>query len=288
MNQANFVNWEEAVEWLLSQPDKADLCRSCYFDRPPLLAAERFWASTEWAEVRQLLPTPGRALDVGAGMGIATYALARDGWTTTALEPDPSSLVGAESIRRLSMEAGLSIDVVTEWGEKMPFDDQAFDAVHARQVLHHANDLGGFCKELFRVLKPGGKLIATREHVISNENQRAPFLNQHPLHNLYGGENAYQLSEYTGALLAAGFSIESKIGPFSSPINFAPHTYESLPIEITERFVKLSVMKPASTWLLQGRTGELILNALSRLDRRPGRLWSFVANKPSNAPSAKR
>ena len=35
----------------------------------------------------------GRALDLGAGNGILSYALAREGWSVTAVEPDPSALV---------------------------------------------------------------------------------------------------------------------------------------------------------------------------------------------------
>ncbi len=41
--------------------------------------------------------------------------------------------------------------------------------------------------EFFRVLKPGGRLIAI-ENVISSKNDLPVFLDQHPLHKLYGGE----------------------------------------------------------------------------------------------------
>ena len=46
----------------------------------------------------------GQALDVGAGRGIASYALAREGFTVTVLEPDDSHLVGAGAIRSLAEE----------------------------------------------------------------------------------------------------------------------------------------------------------------------------------------
>ena len=192
MNAKQFSTWEDAVSWLLAPTGSARTC-SCLLLRPTGIgAAKRFWASEEWQSLRLFFPIKhGKALDVGSGMGIAAYALARDGWQTTALEPDSSGLVGAEAIRSLARDAQLEIEVVEEWGEGLPFEDATFDLIHARQVLHHAHDLERFCSELARVLKPGGVLVATREHVISSPTQLPAFLDSHPLHNLYGGENAY-------------------------------------------------------------------------------------------------
>jgi ubiquinone/menaquinone biosynthesis C-methylase UbiE len=201
MNDKSFSSWEDAVRWLIAQPDQQALVQDCYFDRPALAAAHRYHQSDEWNAVRTLLPThPGSVLDVGAGMGITSYALALDGWQTTALEPDPNPLVGAEAIRQLAEEAKLKITVVETWGETLPFADASFELIHARQVLHHAHDLRQFCVESYRVLKPGGRLVATREHVISHPNHLQKFLENHPLQQLYGGEHALQRSKNIGAL----------------------------------------------------------------------------------------
>ena len=94
------------------------------------------------AAVSQLLRgRGGKALDVGAGRGIASYALAREGFQVTSLEPDPSAIVGAGAIRALAAEAALPISVVEEFSERLPFVDGAFDVVFARAVLHHTRDL---------------------------------------------------------------------------------------------------------------------------------------------------
>ena len=81
--------------------------------------------------------------------------------------------------------------MIEEFSEGLPFEDGAFDVVFARAVLHHTRDLNDACREMYRVLNPGGLFLGVREHVISREADLARFLEQHPLHRLYGGEHAF-------------------------------------------------------------------------------------------------
>src|SRR5260370_28682066 len=199
--------WENAVVWLRNQPSQRQLVLDAFYDDPLIAAAERYFCSDEWQAVSQLLQgRTGSALDVGAGRGIASYALAREGFAVKALEPDPSGVVGAAAIRKLAEDTKLSIEVVEEFSEHLPFDELTFDVVFARAVLHHTRDLDSACREMFRVLKPGGIFIAAREHVISKEADLGQFLDQHPLHHLYGGEHAFLLQRYIGALNGGGFN----------------------------------------------------------------------------------
>ncbi len=284
MNDNKFGSWEEAVNWLVSQPEQQDLVKACYYDRPALQTAERFWNSDEWKSIHKLLPPEkGKALDVGAGNGISSFALAKDGWETTALEPDTSEIVGSNAIKSLAEEAKLTINVVEEFGEKLPFSDNSFDVIHARQVLHHADDLDKFCVELFRVLKPDGTLIATREHVISNSGQLDQFLENHALHNLYGGEHAFTLNAYKSALSTAGFSFSDILGPFDSVINYAPFTKETLKEEFLTRLSKIPAGRLLVGWLFSDLFFDNSLKLLSKIDNRPGRLYTFVAKKSAKA-----
>jgi SAM-dependent methyltransferase len=272
--------WEEAVQWLRSQTDQQDLVLNAYYDDPLIAAAGRYWKSCEWDEVRKLLgSTRGQALDVGAGRGIASYALAREGFSVTALEPDGSYLVGAGAIRSLVEETALPITVVQEFSENLPFDDGQFDVAFARAVLHHTSDLRSACREFFRVLRPGGRLVAVREHVISRKKDLPVFLSRHPLHHRYGGENAFFLSTYTDALLQAGFVIDVVLSPLSSVINYAPYTEQTLKDAIADRLglamrgmLRCALNLPG-LWSVARRT-------LSWVDRRPGRLYSFVCTRP--------
>jgi SAM-dependent methyltransferase len=281
MSSNAFLSWEEAVDWLVAQPDQQELVRACYYDRPVARAADRFWRSAEWEAVRALLPAvKGKVLDVGAGAGIASYALAKDGWKVVALEPDASEKVGAGAIRQLADAGHLDIAVVQEFGERIPVEDESFDAIHARQVLHHAKDLGKFCRELFRIIRPGGTLVTTRDHVISDAGQLPAFLEGHPLHRFYGGENAFCLVDYKAALKAAGFSIVRTLGPFDSVINYAPWSLAELRDEIAGRLRKIPGGGALGSGLRWSPLFKAGLWCLSRVDRRPGRLYSFVAYKP--------
>lgn len=281
MNGSQFITWEDAVEWLITQPDQHELVKACYYDRPLLQAAYRFWSSEEWRAVRKLSPRlPGKALDIGAGNGIASFALAKDRWETTALEPDPSQKVGAGAIKALADESGLDILVVQEHGERLPFPNTAFDMIHARQVLHHMTDLKRFCQEVFRVLKPGGTFIATREHVISKQADLQKFFELHPLHRLYGRENAYKLNYYLSTIRSSGIKVDKVLLSFDSVINYAPFTKDSLRNELEKRLSYFGMRWVISSLLDKEYLFKVVLFLMSRLDRRPGRLVSFVCHKP--------
>lgn len=276
----NTSKWDNAVAWLRSEPGFEDLVRACYYDLPVLSAAARYESSDEWHEALKLLPaTRGRALDVGAGNGIVSYALAKAGWAVTALEPDSSGVVGAGAIKELSDKASLNIRVVQEFGEKMPFVDGEFNLIYARQAMHHAYDLEQFCREAARVLAVGGTFIGSRDHVISSSNQLSEFLDSHPLHILYGGENAFTLKQYMNAMELAGLRVVRVLKSFDSPINYSPQTRATIAIELQRRLRRLPFGFLPAGFLQFDIIRNISMTILSQIDRRPGRVYTFVSIK---------
>lgn len=276
-----FASWEAAVQWLRNQPAQRELVRASFYDDPLSAAALRYWQCSEWREVQLLIGTGRgrRALDIGAGRGIGSFALAKDGFIVTALEPDPSNLVGAGAIRSLSTAENLDIQVVQKVSEHLPFESATFDIVFARAVLHHTQNLRTSCAEMFRVLKPGGMLLAVREHVLSHRKHLSRFLEEHPLHKLYGGEHAYLEKEYRAALVDAGFSVTT-LKSFDSPINYFPHTDDALREKLIGPLRRISVVGSLAKALISPKpVFGAVLHFMSWADRRPGRLYSFICKK---------
>lgn len=277
----NFLSWEDAVKWLTSQPDKKQLVEDCYFDESIDEAVHRYWKSKEWHEINKLITVDkGRAVDIGAGRGIASFALAKEGWSVEAIEPDSSELVGAGAINSIASKYDLPITVHSSFGENINSQSSSVDLVFARQVLHHSNNLQELCKELFRILKPSGQLIAVRDHVITRQSDLPAFFNKHPLHNLYGGENAYKSTEYLAALKEAGFKVKKVIRSFDSEINYAPYTKDTLRSLLVNKIGFYPFRSVLNTLLQNDFIFDKLLTFLSFVDNRPGRLYSFVCYKP--------
>ena len=281
MTDQGELSWEDAVRWYRAQPGNETDILNNYFDLPVLGAAQRYAESEEFAEVLRLIgPGNGKQiLDLGAGNGIASFALAKNGWVVTAFEPDPSAEVGAAAIAALRDETGLPITIVREGGERLAFADQSFDAILARQVLHHVPDLDLMARELFRILRPGSLCLTTRDHLADDERQLSEFRATHPLHHLYGGEHAYPLHRYANAFEKAGFRLLHSWGPFESILNFFPGTERERQITIRQianhsylRFGRLL------SWSESFRANQLRRYTMN--DRTPGRIHSFLLQRP--------
>ena len=276
--------WEQAVEWLRVQPGREDFVRQCYYDDPLLAAAARFCASEEWAGICKLLEgwIPGRVLEMGAGRGTTSFAFASVGCDVTALEPDPSPIVGCGAIDELNKSLPNPIRILTQWGERIDVPDQSFDIVFCRATLHHAHDINAFCKEAARVLRPGGVFLAEREHILDKKEDLSKFQDAHPLHHLYGGEMAYTLKEYHAGICKAGLKLKRSIHPYGHVVNLIPPMSGPRFRQMTrEAIVKFKVPRVVAKWLGDlSWVRQLYGETLNWRNRVPGRMFSFLATKP--------
>jgi SAM-dependent methyltransferase len=102
-----------------------------------------------------------RILDAGCGSGALSAALRDRGAAVTGIDASAGMLALAR--RRLGDGAALHrVDL----NDRLPFDDGAFDDVVASLVLHYLEDWGPPLAELRRVLRPGGRLIASVDHPV--------------------------------------------------------------------------------------------------------------------------
>lgn len=107
---------------------------------------------------RAVNPQPGeRVLDLAAGTGTSSAALTKSGAHVVAADFSAGML--AEGQRRLSSNA--LIEWVQADAMALPFADGEFDAATISFGLRNVLDPQKALAEMFRVLKPGGRIVVT-------------------------------------------------------------------------------------------------------------------------------
>jgi len=96
-------------------------------------------------------------LEIGCGIGIDFRHFVREGAQAVGIDVSQQSL-------RLAKQAadvyGLDSALILADGENLPFASGKFDLVYTWGVIHHAPDTSKVVDEIYRVLKPGGQVIA--------------------------------------------------------------------------------------------------------------------------------
>ena len=117
------------------------------------LGNDRLWRI---ATTRAVAPKPGqRILDLAAGTGASSVALARSGADIVA--GDFSAGMIAEGRRRHGHVPNVTFAEADAMD--LPFADGEFDAVTISFGLRNVNDPKKALSELYRVTKPGGRLV---------------------------------------------------------------------------------------------------------------------------------
>ncbi len=279
---SNQLSTQDAIVLLRKNHAYEDLIRDSYLGEDITESADRFFKSAEFSEVLNLLGNDlsnRKILDLGSGIGIAAAAFARVGAKDVlAIDPDLSDQIGIRASARLSR--GLPAHPISALGENIPIGNGMFDIVYSRQVLHHAGNLKRMVSEIYRVLRSGGIMLATREHVVDNDRQLKRFLADHPVHQLAGGENAFKFFDYLEAIQEAGFVVKEIIGPWDSVINAFPNVRSQS--ELRELPKILLHQKLGNLGTLMGYVPGVIPLIWFYLHRRrkPGRMYSFLVMKP--------
>ena len=106
--------------------------------------------------------SPGtRVLDVGCGPATITADIAARVAPGEVVGLDTSEAV-LDLARATAADAGVAVTFRAGDATALPFEDDAFDVVHAHQVLQHLTDPVTALREMRRVTRPGG-VVAVRD-----------------------------------------------------------------------------------------------------------------------------
>lgn len=168
----------------------------------------------------------GRVLEVAAGTGLVTPALAREAREVIATDYAPGMVASVEARVR---EAGLA-NVRCEQADiyALGFEPNSFDAVVAANVLHLVPDLDAALAALRRMLKPAGRLIVPTychdETAISRIVARILAITGFPAHRRFTVQSLRKSLESAGLVVSR---IETLPGLI--PIGYVQGAFSSLP-----------------------------------------------------------
>ena len=143
--------------------------------RVPDRSAESFAGVANPFSLGDLLPGE-RVLDLGSGAGTDSLVAAQMvGWdgSVTGIDMTPEMLAAA---RASAAELGApNVEFVEGEAEALPFPDASFDVVISNGVIDLIPDKDAVFTEIFRVLRPGGRIQladVTVQQPVSEEGKR--------------------------------------------------------------------------------------------------------------------
>jgi D-aspartate ligase len=127
-----------------------------------LIHQHRRALALEWV-ARLGLPDGARVLEVGAGAGLTSVALAGRGYQVTAVD---ASAAMTETIRRRAAEAAVASRLQLSLGDahRLPFSCRVFSLVVALGVIPWLHSPERAAREMARVLAPGGYLVVSADN----------------------------------------------------------------------------------------------------------------------------
>lgn len=126
-----------------------------------VLTQGRLDRDSEYAVMHNFAGRPqGPVVDLGCGSGAFTRKLVRDFEACHVVGIDVSRPMIEEALAQIR-EHGLSADFVRTEVPPLPFGDACVGAIVASGMVHFVSALGTLMLEVARVLKPGGRFVAS-------------------------------------------------------------------------------------------------------------------------------
>jgi len=104
-------------------------------------------------QINKRVDKPGKILDIGCATGIFLDGMKKLGWEVAGIEPNEKA---ADYARKR-----FNIDVFTGYLHEVNLRDESFDVITLWDVLEHVPDPNEFINNVYKLLKPGGLIIAS-------------------------------------------------------------------------------------------------------------------------------
>jgi SAM-dependent methyltransferase len=135
-----------------------DLVRREYEDEARFSVRQATWNNATGPDAHDVVLealreiTPSRVLEVGPGKGELAERMAR--------ELDAEVVGVDQSERMVELTSSRGVQAVVGDVQALPFENGSFDGAVAAWMLYHVPDVDRAIAELYRVLLPGGRLVA--------------------------------------------------------------------------------------------------------------------------------
>lgn len=136
---------------------------------PHLLEFTERVASVEAIRERVVEGATGHVLEIGAGVGSNLFYYPRSVVSLTTLDRNPAMNA---RVRRRVKYLPFPVDTREGHSENLPMKDRSFDCVVTTFTLCAVENIEQTLSELFRVLKPGGRLLFA-EYGLSHDEEVA-------------------------------------------------------------------------------------------------------------------
>ncbi|MBZ0289058.1 MAG: class I SAM-dependent methyltransferase, partial [Anaerolineae bacterium] len=177
-------------------------------------------------------PADAKVLEVGAGPGMLWRENAEripPGWQVTLSDFSPG-MVAEQQDNLRDVPGKFTCEVID--AQSIPYGDGTFDAVIANHMLYHVPDIARALREIFRVLKPAGRLYAATNGET----------HMHELRDLLRSYGKFGLSQVSGL----AFTLENGMD-WLKPV-FADVTLRLYPDELVVNEVRPLVDYILSAW----------------------------------------
>lgn len=136
------------------KPDAAQLAQDHWNDNPLFLTEQERYSTYPWLyDVAEFRKHAGeKVLEIGCGTGSDLLQFAKHGATATGVDLTAGHV-------KLARERLGNLAVVYQADMRdLPFEDEHFDYIYSHGVLHHCQEPETAVREMFRVLRPGGRV----------------------------------------------------------------------------------------------------------------------------------